>query len=165
MLLRLTLASVLALGLSLAARAQTSLAALVEEANYGWMFGQWKATTDSGAAITLKVSWDLDRKMAVLHITTDDMESKGYTVLAPGAENPTYFAADNRGSVSRGDWNYEGGDLVLRLETSRPDESPMKWAAVFTGSPSAGLEVRMHGLESWGGLSYPARWSMKFKKS
>jgi hypothetical protein len=165
MLLRLTLATVLAFGLSLAARAQPSLAGLVDEANYGWVFGQWKATTDSGSPITLKVSWDLDRKVAVLHITTEDMESKGYTVLAPGAENPTYFAADNRGSVSRGEWNYEGGDLVLRLETSRPDDSPMKWAAVFTGSPSAGLEVRMHGVESWGGLSYPARWSMKFKKS
>ena len=165
MLLRLTLAGFLALGLSLAARAQNSLAALVEETNYGWMFGQWKATTDNGSVVSLNMTWDLNQKVAVLHLRTDDMESKGYTVLVPGTENPTYFAVDDRGSVSRGDWNYEGGDLVLRLETSRPNESPMKWAAVFTGGPSVGLEVRMHGLESWGGLSYPARWSLKLKKS
>ena len=165
MLLRLTLAGFLALSLSLAARAQSSLVSLVDEANYGWVFGQWKATTDDGAVITLNITWDLNRKVAVLHTSAGDMESKGYTVLVPGAENPTYFGADDRGAVSRGDWNYEGGDLVLRLETSRPNESPMKWAAVFAGGPSTGLEVRMHGIESWGGLSYPANWTLKFKKS
>jgi hypothetical protein len=165
MLLRLSLACLVAFSLTCAARAQTSLAGLVEGANYNWVFGEWKASTDTGDSITLKISWDLNRKMVLLHVVAPDMESKGYTALLPGSENPTYFGVDNRGAVSRGNWDQDGGDLVLRLDIARPNDSPLKSAVVFSGSPSSGLEVRMHGLESWGGLRYPAEWRLRFKKS
>jgi hypothetical protein len=165
MIPRIALACLLAFGITLSARAQTSLAGLIEGANYNWVFGEWTATTDTGARVQLKVSWELDRNVAVLHITAPDMEAKGYTALVPGTENPTYFGVDNRGAVSRGHWDQEGGELVLRLDIARPYESSMKAAVVFAGSPSEGLTVRMHGLETWGGLIYPAAWSLRFRKS
>ena len=150
--------------LSVTSQAQVSLSSLANEANASWMFGKWSATTDNGSTVHLEISWQLEKNMVVLDIKTDDMEAKGYTVLEPGAELPSYLGADNRGSVSKGSWNYEDGALVLRLETSRPYESPRKWASVFSGSESSGLTIRMHGLESWGGLSYPATATLKFKK-
>lgn len=165
MLLRLSLACVLALGLACAARAQTSLASLIDDAEYNWVFGEWKASTDAGDTITLKISWELDRKMVVLNVSSPNMEARGFTALVAGAENPTYFGVDNRGAVSRGHWDQEGDELVLRLDVTLPDGSPLKSAVVFSGNPSAGLEVRMHAIERWDGLRYPAEWRLRFKKS
>jgi hypothetical protein len=164
MITRLSLLVLLSFTLIVPARAQVSLASLADEANAGWMFGSWKTTTDNGDALQLNIAWDLDKHVVVLTVKTGDVEAKGYTVLEPGAEFPTYFGADNRGTVSKGNWNFEDGELILRLESSRPYESPRKWASVFGGSASSGLEIRLHDVESWGGLSYPAMTTMKFKK-
>lgn len=164
MITRLSLLLLLSCSLTLPAQGQVSLANLTEEANAEWMFGSWKTTTNEGAPLQLDIAWDLNKKMVVLTVKTADMEAKGYTVLEPGAELPTYFGADTRGTVSKGSWNYEDGRLILRLESSRPYESPRKWASVFGGNASSGLELQIHDLESWGGLTYPASATLKFKK-
>ena len=164
MITRLSLLLLLTCSLILPAQAQVSLAGLADEANAGWMFGTWKTTTDNGDSLQLDVAWDLDKHMVVLTVKTGNVLAKCYTVLEPGAEFPTYFGADNRGTVSKGNWNYEDGELILRLESSRPYESPRKWASVFGGNASSGLELRLHSVESWGGLTYPAMTTMKFKK-
>jgi hypothetical protein len=150
--------------LSFTAQAQRSLESLVSEANAEWMFGNWQALTDNGDAVTLDISWDLDKHVVVLHVKAGEMESKGFTVIEPKAELPKYTTFDNRGSVGKGSWNMEGGDLVLRVETETAERGPMKAAFVFTGSASTGLQVRMHSVESSGDLATPARMSFKFKK-
>lgn len=159
----------LALGLcaclvSLSAHAQPSLESMVSEESMEWMFGQWQAQSENGETVTMNVSWDLAKHVVVLHVKAADMESKGYTVLEPNAEFPRYYAFDNRGSVGKGSWNMENGELVLRTESERPDRGPLKAGFVFTGSPSTGLQVRMHTIDSSGDLVTPARVSFKFKK-
>jgi hypothetical protein len=57
----------------------------------------------------------------------------------------------------------EGGELTLRLESKTADGS-RKMAAVFTGSATAGLEVRLHGVDDSGSLASPARTVLKLKK-
>jgi hypothetical protein len=146
--------------LSFSAQAQRSLESLVTDASAEWMFGNWQAETDNGDTVSLKVSWDL----VVLYVKVGDMESKGYTVMEPKAELPKYYAFDNRGTVSKGSWNMENGDLVLRVDSESPDRGPWKGGFVFTGSASTGLQVRMHSVESSGDLATPARATYKFKK-
>ena len=136
---------------SFSAYAQGSLESLVSEAKAEWMFGQWQAQSENGDPVSLNVSWDLDKHVVILHVKAGDMESKGYTF-------------DNRGSVGKGSWNMENGDLVLRVESESPGRGPWKAAFVFTGSASTGLQVRMHTVESSGDLATPARMTFKFKK-
>ena len=150
--------------LSFCAQAQRSLESLVTDAEAEWMFGKWQAQTENGDAVTLNVSWDLEKHVVLLHVKVGDMESKGYTVMEPKAELPKYYSFDNRGSVGKGSWNMESGDLVLRVESESPDRDPRKTAFVFTGSASTGLQVRMHTVESSGDLATPARMTFKFKK-
>ncbi len=150
--------------LSFSAQAQRSLESLVNEANAEWMFGNWQAQTDNGDTLTLNISWDLEKHVVMLHVKANDMESKGYTVLEPKAEMPKYYAFDNRGSVSKGSWNMENGDLVLRVESEVPDRGPRKSAFVFSGSASTGLQVAMHDVDSSGELATSARMTLKFKK-
>jgi hypothetical protein len=149
---------------SFSAHAQGSLESLVSEAKAEWMFGQWQAQSENGDPVSLNVSWDLDKHVVILHVKAGDMESKGYTVMEPKAELPKYYTFDNRGSVGKGSWNMENGDLVLRVESESPDRGPWKAAFVFTGSASTGLQVRMHTVESSGDLATPARMTFKFKK-
>ena len=150
--------------LSLSACAQASLESFVSQAKADWMFAQWQADTDNGDKVTLNVSWDLEKHVVVLHLKTGDMESKGYTVLEPKAELPKYYNFDNRGTVGKGSWNMENGDLVLRVESETPDRGPRKTAFVFTGTSSTGLQVSVHNVESSGDLATPARMTLKFKK-
>ena len=149
---------------SVSAHAQGSLESLVSEAKAEWMFGQWQAQSENGDSVSLNISWDLDKHVVLLHVKTSDMESKGYTVMEPKAELPKYYSFDNRGSVGKGSWNIENGDLVLRVESQSPDRGPGKIAFVFTGSASTGLQVCMHTVESSGDLATPARMTFKFKK-
>jgi len=128
------------------------------------MFGQWQAPSENGDPVSLNVSWDLDKHVVILYVKVGDMESKGYTVMEPKAELPKYYSFDNRGSVGKGSWNMESGDLVLRVESESPDRGPRKTAFVFTGSASTGLQVRMHTVESSGDLATPAQMIFKFKK-
>ena len=150
--------------LSFSALAQRSLESLVSDATAEWMFGKWQAQTDNGDSVTLNVSWDLDKHVVVLYVKVGDMESKGYTVMEPSAEQPKYYGFDNHGTVSKGSWNMENGDLTLRLQSENPDRSPEKTAFVFTGSATTGLQVRMHNVDSSGDLATPARATFKFKQ-
>jgi len=150
--------------LSFSAQAQRSLASLVSDAEAEWMFGKWQAQTENGDAVTLDVSWDLEKHVVLLHVKVGDMESKGYTVMEPKAELPKYYSFDNKGSVGKGSWNMENGDLVLRVESESPERGPWKSGFVFTGNASTGLQVRMHNVDSSGDLATPARVTFKFKK-
>jgi len=149
---------------SFSTQAQRSLDSLVSEANAEWRFGQWQTQTDSGDAVTLNISWDLDKKVTVLHVKAPDMESKGYTVIEPNAEMPKYYSFDNKGSVGKGSWGMEGSELVLRVESESADRGPRKVGFIFSGSASEGLKVTMHTIGSSGDLETPARMTLKFKK-
>jgi len=164
MIARFLVVSLTACLLSVSAYAQRTLESMVSEAEAEWMFGQWQAQTENGDTVTLNVSWDLEKHVAVLHVKAADMESKGYTVMEPKAEFPRYYSFDNRGSVGKGSWNMENGELVLRVDSETADRGTRKAAFVFSGSASAGLQVRMHTVESSGDLATPARMTLKFKK-
>jgi len=164
MIARYLAVGLLAFLASISAHAQVSLESLVSEAKADWMFGQWQAQSESGDPVSLNVSWDLDKHVVLLHVKTSEMESKGYTVMEPKAELPKYCSFDNRGSVGKGSWNMENGDLVLRVDSESPERGPWKAAFVFTGSASTGLQVRMHTVESSGDLATPPRMTFKFKK-
>ncbi|HOY56736.1 MAG TPA: hypothetical protein PK640_01200 [Verrucomicrobiota bacterium] len=144
--------------------AQTTLEDMVDQGNASWMLGKWQGSTDDATTVTLEFSWDLNKHVVVMHGKVgDDMEFKGYSALEPGTSEVKYTGYDNRGALSRGTWNLEAGELTLRLESKTADKNT-KMAAVFTGSPTQGLEVRLHGVSDYGSISYPARATLKLKK-
>ncbi len=164
MIARYVSIGLLACLVSFSAHAQRSLESLVTEAGAEWMFGQWQASSDNGDSVTLNVSWDLDKHVAILHVKSTDMESKGYTVKDPKSEEIKYLSFDNRGSVGKGSWAMESGELVLRVESESADRGPWKAGFIFSGSASEGLKVSMHNVDSSGDLEKPARRTFKFKK-
>jgi len=148
---------------SAAAHAQ-SLSDLVNDAKADWMFAQWEAQSDSGDTVKLNISWDLDKHVAILHVKTSDMESKGYTVIDPAKGSAVYYSFDNRGSVGKGSWEMESDELTLRVEIQSSERDPFKVAFVFGGSAESGLEIRMHPISSSGDLEASSR-TYKFKKA
>lgn len=146
------------------ATAQQSLQDLVSEANAEWMMGKWEATTDNGDTVNLTFQWDLEKRLVVLHVKAPDMESKGYTYIEPGNPEPKYMSFDTRGSVGKGSWAMESGEIVLRTESRTAERGPWKAAVVFGGSSSSGLKIRMHQIDDSGDLVTPARFELAFKK-
>src|SRR5262245_19165291 len=112
----------------LRAQGQESLRDLVSEAKTEWMVGKWEATGDNGETITLDIQWDLDKHVMLMHVTTPNMESKGYTFVEPGTREAKYVSFDNRGSVGKGAWSMESDELVLRTESRGSDRGPLKAA-------------------------------------
>lgn len=164
MIIRYLAVGLLACMFTFSARAQ-SLENLVSDASAEWMFGKWQAQTENGDSITLTISWDLDKKVVMLHVKGGDMESKGYTVIEPNVEMPKYYSFDNRGLVGKGSWNMEDEKLTLRVTTEVPDRGARKAAFVFGGSSGSGLQVEMFTVSSSGDLETPARMTLKFKKA
>lgn len=148
---------------SVAAHSQ-SLADLVNDAKADWMFTQWEAQSDNGDTVKVNISWDLEKKVAVLHVTTSEMESKGYTAIDPVQGRPIYVSFDSRGAVGKGSWDMESDQLTLRLELQSVERGPWKAAFVFGGSADSGLEIRMHTVGSSGELEGDGR-TFKFKKA
>jgi hypothetical protein len=164
MIARYVAVGLFACAVSFSAQAQRSLESLVSEARAEWMFGQWEGTWEKGEHITLNVSWDLEKHVVILHLKGPDMESKGYTVLEPNSEMPRYYSFDSRGTVGKGSWAMEGGELALRVEGESATYGSLKIGFVFTGSASEGLKVRVHSIDGSGGLVTPARETRAFKK-
>lgn len=164
MIARYLMASLLACAAWLPLQAQPTLADLVSQADAEWMLGKWEAQLDNGGSVTLEVSWDLDKHVIVQHGKINDLEFKSYTVLEPGVPAPKYVSFDTRGSVGKGSWAMEDGNLTLRVENNSPERGISKMAVIYTGSASEGLEVRLHRLTDSGELESPAGMTVKFKK-
>lgn len=163
MRLRYAMIGLAACSLWFGAQAQQNLADMVSQADAEWMFGKWQASSDSGDTVALECSWDLDKHVVVLHGKMPDSEFKGYSALEPDSREVKYIGFDNRGTVTKGAWGMESGELTLRIE-SQSAERTAKMAAVFTGSVSDGLEVRIHRVDDSGSIVSPARMTVKFKK-
>jgi hypothetical protein len=163
MILRYALLGLAACSLWLGAQAQQSLSDLVNEANAGWMLGKWEASTDDGSTVGLEFSWDLDKHVIVMHGKLPDSEFKGYSALDPASHEVKYVGFDTRGTLSKGTWGLEGGELTLRVESQSADRT-IKMGAVFTGSASEPLQLRVHRIDDSGNLASPARMTLKFKK-
>ncbi len=148
-----------------ATHAQQSLVQLVNEAQAHWMMGTWEGTTDDGATLTHSFAWDLDRQVVVMRGKAGDMAYMGVTAIDPATGEPTYTGFDNRGAVSKGAWSEEAGDVALTLDSHSPTQGKRKMAVVFGRGSAGTLELRLHGVDDWGYLRYPAGAVVKMKKS
>lgn len=146
------------------ALAQESLGDYVQQAKAEWMFGKWEAKSDQGDVIALQVTWDLGKTVVVLHGKAGDLEFKGFSAIDPNSRDVRYVSFSNQGSLSKGRWDVESDELVLRVEEVDKQGASKKMAAVFVGSPSEGLQVRLHRIDDSGSLVTPANAVYKFKK-
>lgn len=163
MIARTLILGLLSCAIWVSAQAQTTLEDMVSQGNAGWMLGKWETSSGDGNT-SLNFAWDLDKKVIVLHGKIGDMEFKGYSAIEPGTSEVRYVGFDTRGTVTRGSWGMESEELTLRIE-SKSEERTTKMAAVFTGSASDGLEVRLHAVNDSGSLATPARTTLKLKKA
>jgi hypothetical protein len=147
-----------------AVQAQETLLDRVTEAKADWMFGKWEATSNDGQSTSLQISWDLNKKVVVFHATMPETEFKSYSAIDQESKQVIYISFDNRGAITRGTWDMENEELVLRVEAWDEQRGKWKMAAVFGGSPTEGLQIRLHGVEGSGALVSPARSTFKFKK-
>jgi hypothetical protein len=151
-------------GLLFSTQAQPSLADLVSEAQAEWMFGSWEGTTSDGTALTHSFKWELDKKVVVMSGKAGEMSYLGIASMDQSTGEPKYVGFDNQGNQSTGTWADEGGDVALRLESTTPDGAKRKMAVVFGKASGGGLEMRLHQVDQWGYLDYPAGMTIKLKK-
>jgi hypothetical protein len=154
--------SLLTCACCLTAAAQQKLTDLVREANVEWMMGKWEAA--NGENVSLSWTWELNKSVAVLSGKMGDVEFKGYTAVDPVSGEIKYAGFDSQGSVTTGNWQPSGDEVVLFAESHSAERGATKMAIVFTGSASDGLTVRIHEVSGSGGMVSPARTTTKFKK-
>lgn len=164
MLLKPIALSLLLSGAMVAVHAQQSLVELVDEARAHWMLGTWEGPTNDGTLLTHTFAWDLDRKVIVMRGKAGEMAYLGVTAIDPATGDPRYTGFDNRGAVSKGTWAEEAGDLALTLESHSPTDGKRKMGVVFGRGADGGLELRLHAVDDWGYLRYPAGAVVKMKK-
>lgn len=161
---KLTLALTLCISLlTVQAVAQSSLADLVNEAGADWMFGTWQGTGDDGTSVSHTFTWELDKKVIIMRGQMGDLAYMGMTAVDPDTYEPKYTGYDNRGGAASGVWGEESGEVVLRLVAKNPTEGKIKMAVVFA-QKSGRLEMRIHGVDDWDDLQYPAWASVLLKK-
>lgn len=151
-------------GLLCSTQAQPTLAGLVGEAQAEWMFGTWEATTGDGTAVTHSFVWELDKKIIIMRGKAGEMSYLGVSSMNAATGEPKYVGFDNQGNQSTGTWADEGGDVALRIESSGPDGEKRKMAIVFGRASGGDLEIRLHQVDQWGYLDYPAGMTLKLKK-
>lgn len=164
MLLRKLLLGAALGGWLLTTHAQTTLADLVSEAQAEWMFGSWEGTTGDGTTLTHSFAWDLDKKVVVMRGKAGGTSYLGVASMDPVTGEPKYVGFDSEGSQSTGTWADESGAVALRLETTGADGTKRKWAVVFGRASGGDLEIRLHQVDQWGYLDYPAAMTVTLKK-
>jgi len=151
-------------GLLITAQAQPSLADLVSEAQAEWMLGTWEGTTNDGTLLTHSFAWELDKKVILMRGKVGDMSYLGIASIDSATGEPKYVGFDSQGNQSKGTWADEGGDVALRLDSTGADGAKRKMAVVFGRATGGGLEMRLHQVDQWGYLDYPAGLTIKLKK-
>ena len=107
-----------------------SPADLVSINNLGWLIGEWKSTSNSGADIQTSYAWDANKKF--IHVQFSIKEAaralSGKQVIgvdpATGAIHSWTFEAN--GGIGEADWSRDGDHWVLDAGGTLPDGRTLK---------------------------------------
>ena len=145
MIARYIVMGLLTLATCVGVQAQTTLEDMVNQGDAAWMLGKWEGPSEDGTSVTLTFSWDLNKHVVVMHGKVgDEMEFKGFSAIEPGSGEVKYTGFDNRGTVTRGAWGMESGELTLRLESKTAE-----------GSRKAAQKTQRISSQPNTGASYP----------
>jgi hypothetical protein len=142
--------------------AQDSLKDLVEEQGFGWMAGQWKATTDNGEIVT-EFKWAADGHALVNDLKMGEYSSHGIIYFVPDEEQVKQFTVNSRGQTTQGTWEGQDGKAICKTKMTDEYGDSTDVGIAYSKVDSKTMKVEVYGLEN-GELSWDPMFEVNFKR-
>ena len=141
-----------------------TLADLVEMGEFGWIIGNWTATTSEGQSFDSSYLWGMNKNLINLKFKTGEYEGLGMIFYDPQEGKVMQIGADSRGSVTKGVWDAAGDSLVATLDFTGLDGNKGKIAIVHTNVDAKTIKVAFHGVDESGDRSSEPWATMEYKR-
>jgi len=152
----------LVISMGSAAVAQESLKDLVEEQGFGWMAGQWKASTDNGEIVT-EFKWAADGHALVNDLKMGEYSSHGIIYFVPDEEQVKQFTVNSRGQTSQGTWEGQDGKAICKTKMTDEYGDSTEVGIAYSKVDSKTMKVEVYGLEN-GELSWDPMFELNFTR-
>lgn len=141
---------------------QESLKDVVEQEGFGWLAGDWKASTDNGD-IVLTYRWALKGHALMTSFTMGDRSSQGMIYLAAEEEQVRQFSVDSQGRATKATWEADGRKAISKTQMMNQDGEARDVGISYAKIDDATMKVAVHGIEN-GELSYDPQFELTFKR-
>ncbi len=146
------------------AAAQEKLGDLVEEADFNWMIGKWKATTDDGQEIEMSYRWGLDRYLATYDFKMGEFAYRGMIFYVPTEQKVVEIGVDNRGGTAKATWDIEGEKAVSKSERIQADGETVRMAIINSKVNNKTMKMMLYGTDSSGEQADEPWATLEFKR-
>lgn len=158
--------SVVIIILSTGVNAQESikLRDLVEEEGFGWLTGEWTATTEQGQTIKVIYKWELDGYFISMGFQRGEYKGKGMIYYDLNEDAVVQVGVDNRGGVVKGGWEPEGDMAVAKLYYTGPDGQSNKMGIKHANVDADTMKVSFYTLDDYDDLSEEPTGTVEYKR-
>lgn len=137
---------------------------VVEEYGFGWMFGEWAATTEDGQKIQSYYKWELGGHLVSLGFQMGEFKGRGMIFYDPGEDQIVQIGVDSRGGTVKGAWDAYGDMAVAKLYYSAPDGQINKMGATHAKVDADTMKVEFYELDNDGELAEETTGTMEYKR-
>lgn len=141
-----------------------TLGDLVEMGGFGWLIGNWAATTDQGQSFSSSYRWSMNKNLINVTFKFGEVEGLGMIFYAPQEGKVMQVGADSRGSVTKGFWDADGDNLVATLDYVSLDGNKGKIAINYTKIDGKTMKVAFYGLDESGERTGDPWASVEYKR-
>ena len=143
--------------------AESMLERLVLMSGSEWVAGRWVAETDDGETATLVYCWELDKNMISVRFEMHDYSYKGMIYCLPYNETVTEVGVDNKGSVSRCQWDADYYGATSHRQVNRVDGQTESMVIVSAETGKDAMKMEVYG-DDYGSLSSKPWATLNFKR-
>jgi hypothetical protein len=142
---------------------QESLKNIVEQEGFGWIIGNWKATTDDGTEMLLSYQWAVKGHTIVSSFKMGDMSSLGMIYLDMEAEQAKQISVDSRGRASKATWEPRYDKAISKTTMADEYGQVTDVGIVYSKVNDTTIHVELYELDN-GELSDSPAFEIDFKK-
>ncbi len=142
---------------------QESLKDLLEQGDFAWMVGRWKATTDDGQDILISYQWSVKGHALISDLKMGEYSSHGIIYYVADEQRARQFSVDSRGQVIQATWEAQDGKAISKTKMTNEYGESEDVGIAYSKVDSKTMKVQVYGLEN-GELSYDPVFEINFNR-